>query len=808
METKEYVPAIIMSRCSAAGQFEAMAHGNDNLYGSIQDFKLGDDLFPRTRFNREDNILWIDGSPFAISKPFSDFLLYIKDDNSPSKEKIINDMKSFFDLLVFELGQIYSGPANKLILVIHIGGDITGKHYERALEILGEIFRSLNISLVFRLATSASISSPTTTIDHQDVGLPGDAQLKSAAEIRNFLDTLAPATKEPGYEEIDKYIEDRLTQNVNTEIDLSGFHPSAITCLHTDEVLNSFFDTLSGEKKQWSTSGKHLLYTTYIKTTHNKDDTIGFKEITTKDTFFHYLVHYLCPTEMYSKCAFVYLGLDTLNSKNYNKQYEFPKSDDLLIPFFFVTLLDLMEMAEAHTNSKTSDADKLKCKAMCSTIEGRFRFFDSSIWFRFLPLLAKTEKREQIVTDINNNLRKKIFTIPQAIESRDFLIRTFNQSYVSKRPGPVNSSHGQKVTPWLFHSEFAMLERTQKLIEKNIFQNISWNLCIIDDHGKNWLDPSEFNKKQLIIDLIKTISGHSKTAMKGADINVTAFAETITDAKKALKELEKPFSNSLEKGNWPDIILLDYLIIDRAKNEFGDEIVKFIRDEVPLLPQKGPLQKMWFFPISVYANAIQSKLHEEGIAMYSAESIVATGADPISTPYLFLYNLFKMMERQVEEVIGQSSQLKKKSPINTGINEQLQQQPQKSLVRIGISEHLQLLCDKVDENVDNQIKKNAIEIFPRVVSHTEAYKNICRSTNLSVFSRSIYVNYFNEMRSYEMEQFRDVVYLLAYGGITDKDKLWGEWAITKDIIEKRIPESSLEKIRENINTIERYISQL
>ena len=57
----------------------------------------------------------------------------------------------------------------------------------------------------------------------------------------------------------------------------------------------------------------------------------------------------------------------------------------------------------------------------------------------------------------------------------------------------------------------------------------------------------------------------------------------------------------------------------------------------------------WIFPISVFSYAILDELYEKGISHFSEHWHLASGADPVNTPQLFRYKLFRFMNMQLRE---------------------------------------------------------------------------------------------------------------------------------------------------------------
>jgi hypothetical protein len=73
---------------------------------------------------------------------------------------------------------------------------------------------------------------------------------------------------------------------------------------------------------------------------------------------------------------------------------------------------------------------------------------------------------------------------------------------------------------------------------------------------------------------------------------------------------------------------------------------------------KAPFNRFWVFPISVHNTALLETLKAEGIQFNNPNWFISRGGDPVNTPYLFLYNLLKLMELQVAQAYLEASELK------------------------------------------------------------------------------------------------------------------------------------------------------
>lgn len=136
-------------------------------------------------------------------------------------------------------------------------------------------------------------------------------------------------------------------------------------------------------------------------------------------------------------------------------------------------------------------------------------------------------------------------------------------------------------------------------------------------------------------------------------------------------------------GNKPikfDIILVDYLLEEEydekgkvkpgeTKREYMSDLFQWITKRrfpdkitVPLeedanalsdliLLNRGPLEKLWVFPITSFNQAFLDDLRNKGVRLIDYYWHISRGADPINTPYLFLRMLNNFLYLQVQQAV-------------------------------------------------------------------------------------------------------------------------------------------------------------
>ena len=293
-------------------------------------------------------------------------------------------------------------------------------------------------------------------------------------------------------------------------------------------------------------------------------------------------------------------------------------------------------------------------------LDERFRFLDSSVWYRYVPY-QNQYKFEHFLSMVlktfgwafENDLYKKNV----CLEFLDFNNRLFKQSYLAS----FKDGHSSQVTPYCFHSETVMEQNAVGYLSTLTAKdgqpsNLHWSMLLVDDYAqkplKDYRPPfksekviEEKTKGALIRELILKsdfLSIHShlpatKILIDGGYVQI----EELKVARELLNNGEEIF----------DIILLDYLfsITESGKIEYATEFLLEI-DQNKFSKGLGPFQKYWIFPVSVFPTALFSDLQNRGIQHIEKNWHLAKGADPINTPHLFRHNLYEFMCLQFEKI--------------------------------------------------------------------------------------------------------------------------------------------------------------
>ncbi len=312
----------------------------------------------------------------------------------------------------------------------------------------------------------------------------------------------------------------------------------------------------------------------------------------------------------------------------------------------------------------------------------KFAFLDSSIWNFYVPLEGKNfkERLESALESIKNNFNNDLYNLNVSIEFIEFQIRLMFNSFLIDIDG-----HSNYISPFVFHSEQRMkkmADRELEVIEENTGTSIKWNFLLIDDYAEKKLagTTKDITKLDIIKKIVNTNNFIEKKEYKNKNTAEkviermtfeSVYSYKMLLCKQKNEEVICYFTEKLEKckeikakgkcnslhNNIYDVILLDYLLgddyTDGAKTgnrEYGHDLIvsinNLIKNNESL--KKGPMNTFWFFPVSVFANAMLDRLREQGISHISEHWYISRGADPINTPHLFRYNLFQFLKLQID----------------------------------------------------------------------------------------------------------------------------------------------------------------
>lgn len=294
------------------------------------------------------------------------------------------------------------------------------------------------------------------------------------------------------------------------------------------------------------------------------------------------------------------------------------------------------------------------------------KVLDSSIWNYFYSLEYQLKYDEQrkclakIVDNIIDNYDNGIYDLAIAHEYADFNTRMVRESFIADTK---LHGHGRYVSPYIFHSEREMYRKAQEKLNKlGIHPHAKklgqWRILLVDDKtGDNKLswafmgqqNRPEITKEDIIVDRLKLLCGEKIITRKAREKNISnnnqdsaiciETVSSIEEAKKALQEKQY------------EIVLLDYLLDkDGGEQHYGHELLEVIQKDYNNGKRDykyGPHKKIFFMFISAFTTAVHERLLAEGYHHSEPYWQIDEGACPTNTPYLFLYNLFCIMEQRL-----------------------------------------------------------------------------------------------------------------------------------------------------------------
>jgi len=418
--------------------------------------------------------------------------------------------------------------------------------------------------------------------------------------------------------------------------------------------------------------------------------------------------------------------------------------------------------------------------------ESRIQFLDHSIWNRFFGLneinLMENHQYPQFVEDSDGEQSlvndKKILNfdrfidfvhacvVPVAGLKQNIKFYKWYQTNVAKEYVEFNNrllknsqlaaigGHARHIKPFVFHSEAFMRKSYLKGIEKEVksgFQKlndtkVSWRFLLIDDHINLPLSPFEtrstdfmhLRKHEIVKNLLEMdgwkIGMSGELADQKGDNRI--IIESVETLKKAVKKLKKTTY---------DVILLDFLLSNKhdGTREYGHELLELIESDKNLQIKANPLNYYWCLILSAFPQAFMDKLRERGLSYHSNYWHLARGADPVNTPELFKYSLYKLMELQVKEVEFT------KDEIIEHFWEHYFQSKQREQVRSWAKSYYQIFISK----------------FGRI--------HLLKNNTSSLFSQS-FCHYFITKRNRDLvyyEKMKNFLYLIANGTSNDKGQL-------------------------------------
>ena len=219
------------------------------------------------------------------------------------------------------------------------------------------------------------------------------------------------------------------------------------------------------------------------------------------------------------------------------------------------------------------------------------------------------------------------------------------------------SGHASQVLPFVLTSETIFKERTIKSIAKinKIIidqmrvshledRKVEWKILLIDDYSEKELRPlhksksPKLNKNNILDKVLKVITDSCR------------YISFIVEYAISLEEGLSKISDATY-----DIILVDYLFSredEKKPPSYGTDILIELSKDETLKYKRGPFDKFWIIPISVFSNAFIDDMRNQGVDFVNEKWELSRGADFINTPYLFSSFFTGILANQLEKAMN------------------------------------------------------------------------------------------------------------------------------------------------------------
>lgn len=358
-----------------------------------------------------------------------------------------------------------------------------------------------------------------------------------------------------------------------------------------------------------------------------------------------------------------------------------------------------------------------------------------------------------------------------------------------------------------------------------------------DNDEKQKKELCKTGKLQLIINDLLSLEPHTKIVWCCPTSNEMACIEKGKSFEPSWNSIDQ--NGSWEKENFAiaimcarsiheaevlikyakfDLILLDYLLGNTPKGrEYSYQFLKNIDSDYKAIKQNkalkpderhkklsyiGPLGHLYFMYISAFVTAISERLQEQSLIRDTKYWHIGRGACPTNTPQLFLYYLYRLMEKRYSEMVLDEEE--------------------------GIYGHtlIDLLYIIFVQDL-RLIKGNAMKYFNTLLNLRRKYDLMKNDIYPDEFSNKDWLNRRGSLLVYSLfpdiqyysnsfwEHIQQLIYLTAYGTIRQWPEMWEEYMFVRESIKSaecdvKIMFKERTKFTANMPSgqIEKYIIQL
>lgn len=470
-----------------------------------------------------------------------------------------------------------------------------------------------------------------------------------------------------------------------------------------------------------------------------------------------------------------------------NVEVVLPEVVEYAVPIIYIgSDLDKRELFTVEKNDRgekfTEIVNWAKHNAVC--------FIDSDIWHFYLPL-DNLNDIATVIEKIEKLHKSNIYKTQVAIEHLDYAVRSLSTKYVELIG---EQGHGKHISLYPFHSESRMRE---ELVDVCRFRKNYDEQVKKFENGERETLPKAMIKVLLIDDYaeigLRLCDGGQNNELKGDKKQTVGKKKLIEDLLyfsadiTSIHSIQEGFKK-LEEGVMYDIILLDYLFTQEVKKDnkgnlkkdeagnietqllsppqYGTEFLDLLKKEKFKELTKGPGNKFWILPISVFSEAVQSEMASSNISETDTKYMITIGADPICTPELFCWKIFSLVNMIEDELLS------KRKPV------------EEILEKLG-----SLKIDNESESSKSiKIKEVLEEHYAEIVREYGKFIQLKNDAKKSLFAEFLLKEKFqnpSEMNIKNAEENRkniallnktqNFLHILLYGNDQDWDILWAEF---------------------------------
>lgn len=395
-----------------------------------------------------------------------------------------------------------------------------------------------------------------------------------------------------------------------------------------------------------------------------------------------------------------------------------------------------------------------------------FNITDSSIWNHLVFLDDDNEAQ------FDDDIRETVELIKKAHCSHYYSLG-IAQEYASlnarlAQQAYIEGDHGDKMSPFLFHSESKMRhliyddkedkednEATRKAIRLKLdaIRKHKWRFLLLDDKHTKLLSPNtaNVNKSMILKSRLDSVVGQENVDY------ILEYAATV-------KEAEEKIGKTGKDGKRYDVIFVDYLLED---NHYGYELLKGIKNQCDIyegtpqlyqeFPYVGPFGRLFFMFTSAFTTAVSERLVLEGMNRSKDYWYIGEGACPTNTPALFDYYLITILYKRIQDA---------------------------GIVDLSCDSVYNLMYEifrpKKDEPGDVSVRKRANDNYQKVLSLQYHYHRLLKDVDHKRGSElaTSFVKNHTHIGGF-LEHLVQLVHITAFGSVRQWPEMWEEFLFCK-----------------------------